>query len=144
MPRLSFTRHVPHPPERMFDLVSDLSSYPRFVPNCYAMTVRREPGGKAELARMSIRFGPVSQSYTSRVTLDREALTIRAKAVDGPFSHLDSTWRFEPEGQGACVRFEIDFAMSSQLLAAIAEPAFASKQTEIIEAFVNEAGRRYG
>jgi coenzyme Q-binding protein COQ10 len=128
----------------MFDLVADLRAYPSFLPNVSDMTVRPEPGGRADLARMSVRFGPVRDSYTSRVTLDREARTIRATSSDGPFAHLDSTWTFEPEGQGTCVRFEIDFKFGNRLIAAVAEPAFAHKQDEIVEAFVTEATRRYG
>lgn len=144
MPHLRFTRHVPHPPRQMFDLVADLKAYPRFLPNVSGMSVRPEPGGEAELARMSVTLGPISQAYTSRVTADPEALTISARAVDGPFWHLDSTWTFEPEGQGTCVRFEIDFKFANRLIAAVAEPAFAHKQDEIVEAFVKEADRRYG
>jgi coenzyme Q-binding protein COQ10 len=144
MPQLRFTRHVPHPPRKMFDLVADMQAYPRFLPNVSGMTVRQEPGGVAELARMAISFGPITQAYTSRVTADPEALIIRARATDGPFSHLDSTWSFEAEGQGTCVRFEIDFAFSNKLVAAVAEPAFARKQDEIVAAFLKEADRRYG
>ncbi len=71
-------------------------------------------------------------------------MTIKAKAVDGPFAYLDSVWSFEPEGMGTRVRFEIDFKISNPLIAAVAEPAFAAKQDEIIQAFVDEANRRYG
>ena len=144
MPRLAFERHVPHPPQKMFELVGDLADYPRFIPNCRAMQVRPEPaGGPAQLARMTVTFGPLTQSYTSRVIADPDTMTISARAVDGPFSHLDSLWRFEPEGQGSCVRFEIDFKFSNPLIAAVAEPAFAAKQTEIMDAFISEAARRY-
>lgn len=93
---------------------------------------------------MTIRFGPVTQAYTSRVTLDLEARTIAAKAVDGPFAYLNSQWTLEPEGQGTRVRFDIDFKISNPLIAAVAEPAFAAKQEEIINAFVEEADRRFG
>lgn len=142
MPQVKLERHVPHSPERMFELVADLESYPRFLPNVTAMQVRTEAG--ARLARMSLKFGPLADSYTSRVTADPVAHTIDAKAVDGPFRHLDSQWRFEPEGQGTCVRFEIDFKFSNRLIAAVAEPAFAAKQGEIMDAFLREAERRYG
>lgn len=141
--RRSFELVVPHAPEKMFALVADLDAYPRFVPNCLAMTVRPDAGG-AQLARMTVSFGPMTRAYTSRVLADPEAGTIAAQAVDGPFSHLDSLWRFEPEGQGTRVRFEIDFSISNPLLAAVAEPAFSAKQDEIVRAFVDEAGRRYG
>lgn len=144
MPHVTLERHVPHPPAAMFDLVADLESYPRFVPNCQAMDVRPGSAPDRRLARMTVRLGPLSDSYTSRVTLDREGGSIAAKALDGPFSHLDSEWRFEPEGEGTCVRFEIDFNISNPLIAAVAEPLFAAKQDEILDAFLREASRRYG
>ena len=127
----------------MFDLVSDLEAYPEFVPNCKAMEVRDDASG-AILAKMTVQFGPITQSYTSRVSADPQALTIVAKAVDGPFAYLDSKWTFTPEGQGCRVRFDIDFKMSNPLIAAVAEPAFAAKQDEIIDAFADEADRRFG
>jgi len=142
-----FEQHVPHLPNRMYDIVADLSDYPRFIPNCKAMDVRPDPAaGDADvrLAKMTLYFGPITQSYTSRVTSDPQALTIRAKAVDGPFAYLDSVWSFEPEGMGTRVKFEIDFKISNPLIAAVAEPAFAAKQDEIIRAFADEADRRYG
>lgn len=142
-----FERHVPHLPNRMFEIVADLSDYPRFIPNCKAMEVRKDPAaGDADvrLARMTLSFGPITQAYTSRVALDDKELTIKAKAVDGPFAYLDSVWSFEPEGMGTRVRFEIDFKISNPLIAAVAEPAFAAKQVEIMQAFADEADRRYG
>jgi coenzyme Q-binding protein COQ10 len=146
MPDLFFEHHVPHLPERMFDLVNDLEAYPRFLPNVSAMDVRRDrdTSENVRYARMTIRFGPVTQSYTSRVVADPVARTITAKAVDGPFHYLESKWSFEPEGIGTRVRFDIDFKISNPLIAAVAEPAFANKQGEIMEAFLNEADRRFG
>ncbi|HEY0032386.1 MAG TPA: type II toxin-antitoxin system RatA family toxin [Devosia sp.] len=141
-----FERHVPHLPQRMFEIVTDLEDYPKFIPNCKAMDVRPDPaaGGNVFLAKMTLFFGPITQSYTSRVTIDPQALTIKAKAVDGPFAYLDSVWSFEAEGQGTRVRFEIDFKISNIFIAAVAEPAFAAKQEEIMRAFCEEADRRFG
>jgi coenzyme Q-binding protein COQ10 len=140
----AFERHVPHSPRQMFDLVAGLEDYPRFVPNCRNMRVTPERGHpNVRLARMTLGFGPITQAYTSRVTIEPVAMTIRARAVDGPFRYLDSIWRFEPEGAGTCVRFEIDFKISNPFIAAVAEPAFAAKQDEIMNAFVDEAQRRH-
>ncbi|WDR03329.1 type II toxin-antitoxin system RatA family toxin [Devosia algicola] len=137
---------MPHLPDRMFDIVSELSDYPRFVPNCKAMEVKPDPtaGDNTKLAKMTLSFGPITQAYTSRVVADPDKRTITARAVDGPFAYLDSEWRFEPEGMGTRVQFEIDFKISNPLVAAVAEPAFAAKQDEIMRAFADEADRRYG
>jgi coenzyme Q-binding protein COQ10 len=146
MPKLDFDRHVGFAPERMFELVADLQSYPRFIPNCRSMEVRRDARAEGDIrfARMTLSFGPVTQAYTSRVALDPVQRMIDARATDGPFSHLVSHWRFEPEGGGARIHFDIDFKISNPLIAAVAEPAFAAKQREIMDAFVAEAERRYG
>ena len=142
-----FERHVPHLPQRMFEIVADMGDYPRFVPNCKAVDIRPDPaagGADVRLVKMTLYFGPVTQAYTSRVTVDAAGLTIRAKAVDGPFAYLDSVWSFEQEGMGTRVRFEIDFKISNPFIAAVAEPAFAAKQEEIMRAFADEADRRFG
>jgi coenzyme Q-binding protein COQ10 len=146
MPDLFLERHVAHLPDRMFDLVNDLDDYPRFLPYVKDMSVKREEGNAADVrfARMTIQFGPVSQAYTSRVEANRTDHTITAKAVDGPFAYLDSKWTFEREGEGTRIRFDIDFKISNPVLAAVAEPAFAGKQEEILDAFVEEADRRFG
>jgi len=146
MPKLAFDRHVAYPPDQMFALVADLRSYPSFIPNCRTMEVKpdRAACGDVVRARMTLSFGPITQAYTSRVTLDAAKGTIGAKATDGPFSHLVSEWRFFPEGQGTRIHFDIDFKISNPFVAAVAEPAFAAKQGEIMDAFVEEAGRRYG
>jgi coenzyme Q-binding protein COQ10 len=146
MPDLFFERHVQHLPDRMFDLVNDLEDYPRFLPNVKDMQVKRDNGvdGDVRYAKMTIQFGPISQAYTSRVEASRSAHTITAKAVDGPFSYLDSQWTFEPEGAGTRVRFDINFKISNPLIATVAEQAFARKQDQIMDAFVEEADRRFG
>jgi coenzyme Q-binding protein COQ10 len=143
MPDLFIERHSDHLPQRMFDLVSDLEAYPRFIPNCKAMDVRDDAAGGV-LARMTISFGPITQAYTSRVVADPATMTITATSSDGPFSYLDSKWTFTPEGEGTRIRFDVDFKIANPLIAAVAEPAFAAKQGEIIDAFEDEADRRFG
>ena len=111
------------------------------------MSVKAQPSAEPAsrfLAKMTAALGPLTQTYTSQVEADPARGTISVKALDGPFSHLDSLWQFSPDGEGTRVRFEIDFGFSNRLLAAVAEPAFAAKQTEIMDAFIKEADRRFG
>ncbi|WP_424981204.1 type II toxin-antitoxin system RatA family toxin [Maritalea sp. S77] len=144
MTKIAFDRHVPYSPEQMFDLVADLRRYPAFVPNCSNMQVRPANADDNCYARMGISFGPISQDYESLVEFDRANMRITATAVDGPFSHLNSVWSFLPEGAGTHVQFNVDFKLSNRLIAAVAEPLFATKQEEIMDAFVQRAGELYG
>lgn len=144
MPELTFERYAPHSPDQMLALAWDVKNYPDFVPNCSAMDVWFEEGRTDQChARMQVQFGPISQAYTSIVTLNEENHTVAAEAIDGPFSYLESMWRLEPDGEGTRVSFSIDFNLSNRMLAALAEPAFAAKQEEVIDAFMAEADRRY-
>ncbi|MDR3470862.1 MAG: type II toxin-antitoxin system RatA family toxin [Devosia sp.] len=146
MPELEFDRHVAHSPAQMLALVADMASYPRFIPNCRSMELKpdRLAADGGCFAKMTLSFGPITQAYTSRVTVDPVGNRIDARATDGPFSHLVSQWQFLPEGSGTRVHFGIDFKISNPLIAAVAEPAFAAKQREIMDAFIAEADRRYG
>lgn len=142
----TFERVVPHSADQMLALVADVESYPDFIPHCQKMEVTRSASAPETRfsARMHIRFGPISQAYTSAIKVDREAKTLSARATDGPFSHLSSIWHFLPREQGSHIRFEIDFKIANPLIRSVAEPAFAAKQEEIIDAFVAEAQKRFG
>lgn len=146
MPDVFLERHVSHLPDRMFDLVNDLEDYPRFLPNVRDMQVKRDDGTQDDVrfAKMTIQFGPIAQAYTSRVVADRQDHTITATSNDGPFAYLNSKWSFEAEGTGTRVRLDIDFKIANPLIAAVAEAAFAAKQDEVMDAFVEEADRRFG
>ena len=74
MPDLFFERHVPHRPERMYALVNDLESYPRFIPNCRSMAVSRDRGTAPDvrLARMTIKFG-VKEPNCSRASVSKSS-----------------------------------------------------------------------
>lgn len=148
MPRFTTTRSVPHPASDMFALVADLESYPLFVPLCTGMTVQaqeRAAGGEVVMARMSVAYGPISESFTSRVRLDRERMTIRAEAVDGPFRRMENDWLFEPMDEDECtVRFNIDYEFRSLALGLLVGGMFDRVFRKFAAAFLRRADAVYG
>ena len=148
MPSFATDHRVGHSAERMFDLVADVERYPEFVPLCERLTVRdrRERDGRTILtADMAVGFKAVHETFTSRVLLDREALSIRASYIDGPFRALDNRWRFEPEGPDACtVHFAIDYEFRSRMLAALMGSQFDRAFRRFTTAFEQRADALYG
>jgi coenzyme Q-binding protein COQ10 len=132
----------------MFDLVADVSAYPDFVPLMKSMAVRsREWDGEREIlmARMTVAYGFLHESFTSRVTLDRPELRVDVTAIDGPFRHLDNRWRFEPEGPAACkVNFSIDYEFRSRTLGLVLGGVFDRAFRRFASAFEARADRLYG
>ena len=148
MPEHQTTRHVSHSAEQMFDLVADVEKYPRFVPLCDRLKVRdrREVDGKTVLlADMTVAYALFRETFTSRVTLDRAALTILVEYVDGPFRALQNRWRFVPRGENASVvDFYIGWEMRSRTFGLVAGAVFDRAFRTFADAFQARANRIYG
>jgi coenzyme Q-binding protein COQ10 len=122
MPQYATKRRVRHAANEMFDLVADVERYPEFVPLCRALKVRQrksEPNGVEVLvAEMTVAYKLISETFTSRVTLDRANLSILVEYLDGPFSRLENRWTFHPDGERSCdVEFFISYEFRSRMLA---------------------------
>ena len=132
----------------MFDLVADVESYPKFLPLCESLVVhsRRKDGEREILvATMTVAYKVIRESFTTKVTLERSALLIRAEYIDGPFSYLENVWRFEPHGRGdSIVHFSIDYAFRSRALGLVMGAVFDRAFRKFTEAFEARADAVYG
>jgi coenzyme Q-binding protein COQ10 len=147
MPSFTSTRHVRHAATDMFDLVADVKAYPQFLPLCESLVVHsRTTVGEKEvlIATMAVSYSLLRESFTSRVTLDRQKLIIVAEYLDGPFEHLENVWRFEPRGRGDCVvHFAIDYEFRSRTLAMLMGTVFDRAFRKFAEAFETRADQVY-
>jgi len=147
VPRHSETRELKYTCEQMFAVVGDVERYPEFLPWCIGLTVKsRAKEGDVEvlIAEMTVAYHGVREHYTSRVRLDRQARSITAEHIKGPFDHLDNVWRFEPAARGCRIHFTIDFAFKNWMLSALAGFAFETAAKHMTDAFVRRAKKLYG
>ena len=149
MPTFETVRHVNHSPERMFDLVADVEKYPEFVPLCERLIVRQrqvdEAGREVLIADLTAGYGPVRETFTSMVTLDRVGLAIKVEYIDGPFRFLDNRWGFTPRSeQSADVHFWISYEFRSRMLGALMGSMFDRAFRKFSEAFELRADALYG
>jgi coenzyme Q-binding protein COQ10 len=148
MPEFTTSRRVSHAPERMFDLVADVERYPEFVPFCERLTVRRrrnEDNSDVLVADMTIGYKLVRETFTSKVTLDRQALEIRADYLEGPFRSMENDWTFRRLADGGCeVRFYIAYEFKSRTLAMLMGAVFDRAFRRFIHAFETRADQIYG
>jgi len=150
MPSFRTTRRVRHSPADMFDLVADIEKYPQFVPLCAGMLVRNRStdaqGRTVVVAEMTVSFKLIRETFTSRVTLDRENLQILVEYLDGPFSHMQNKWSFQPDdGESGCtIEFFIDYAFRSRMLGALMGKMFDVAFRRFAEAFEQRANVVYG
>lgn len=130
----------------MFALVTDVASYPQFLPWCdQAEVVEEDAHGMT--AKVGISFAGLSQSFTTRNTHVKDR-KVSLKLVDGPFSKLDGHWDFTPLGDGsqrACkVNFSLRYDFDNAALAALVGPVFDKIAGSMVDAFVKRAAQVYG
>lgn len=132
--------------EEMFSLVTDIESYPRFLPWCdrAAVLERDEHGMKAQVG---IAFSGIHQTFTTR-NEHVPGREVHMHLVDGPFSRLDGDWKFSPlggEGQRACkVELTLCYGFDNMALSTLIGPVFDRIAGSLVDAFVKRAEAVYG
>jgi coenzyme Q-binding protein COQ10 len=140
---------VKHAAGEMFDLVADVERYPQFVPLCERLIVKRRSdageGVQVLVADMSVAYGPLRETFTSQVTLDRPRLAILVEYLNGPFRQLENRWRFRPEGEReSVVEFFISYEFRSRTLGLLMGRVFDRAFRRFSEAFEQRADEVYG
>jgi coenzyme Q-binding protein COQ10 len=133
----------------MFDLVADVEQYPRFVPFCRALKVRRrergEGGTEVLIADMMVAYKLIKETFTSRVALNRSQLSIDVKYLNGPFSRMENRWAFHPISDNACeVEFFLFYEFKSRAFALLMGAMFDAVFRRFASAFERRADALYG
>jgi coenzyme Q-binding protein COQ10 len=93
---------------------------------------------------MTAAYKLISETFTSRVTLDRPNLQILVEYLDGPFSRLENRWSFRPSGEGSCeVEFFITYEFRSRMLAMLMGSMFDLAFRRFATAFEERADLVY-
>ncbi|MCY7307330.1 MAG: type II toxin-antitoxin system RatA family toxin [Rhodoferax sp.] len=132
-------------PEEMYALVTDVPSYPQFLPWCdHAAVVLQDADGMT--AEIGIAFGGVRQTFTTQ-NRHVAAREVAMQLVDGPFSRLDGSWRFLPLGDGtqrACrVELLLHYGFDNPTLGRLVGPVFDRIAGSLVDAFVKRAEQVY-
>ena len=149
MPQFSSKRRVRHAAPDMFDLVADVDHYPAFVPLCSALRVKsrtdKGEGVCVLVADMTVAYKIISETFTSRVALDRPNLKILVEYLNGPFSRLQNRWTFKALSETTCeVEFFIDYEFRSRTLALLMGAMFETAFRKFAVAFEQRADKVYG
>jgi ribosome-associated toxin RatA of RatAB toxin-antitoxin module len=133
-------------PQEMYALVTDVNSYPEFLPWCDHASVL-ESRSDGMVAEVGISFGGIRQVFTTRNT-HIDGSSVALKLVKGPFSKLEGQWDFQVIGDGsqrACkVSLALNYGFDSATLAKLVGPVFDKIAGSLVDAFVKRAQHVYG
>ncbi len=149
MPFFDTTRRVQHTAAQMFDLVSDVETYPQFLPLCTALRVlRRTQEGEQEIfiAEMQGGYKAIRETFKTRVTCDRPTKHILVEYIDGPFRYLKNSWAFRDtdDGHGSHVDFHIEYEFKNRMLGMLMGSMFDQAFRRFADSFEKRADKVYG
>ncbi|KAF9055109.1 hypothetical protein BDZ89DRAFT_1087836 [Hymenopellis radicata] len=158
----------PYKQSDLYNIVSNVASYPKFIPYCTATRILRtseENGSTLMDAEMTVGFMSFEESYVSKVTCKpHESVQAVASSSTPLFKTLTTTWRFQPaspqspHSSGAVLRtdkraaddgptlvtLDLSFAFASPVHAAVSSTFFGQVSKMMVKAFEERCLEVYG
>ena len=136
-------KFVPFTPDQLFEMVSDVQSYPKFLPWCVGARIR-SADDELIVADLMIGYKLLRERFTSRVTLDRAKWKIETEFTDGPFKFLRNQWEFKSCPEGCQIVFLVEFEFRSTVLQKLVSVLFIEVVLRMVSAFEKRAYFLYG
>ena len=127
----------------MFALVTDVASYPQFLPWCSSAEIL-ESTEVLMRASLGVAKGGLSQHFVTRNTLV-PGQSIEMNLEEGPFTKLHGVWVFKPLGDKACkISLDMTFDYAGAIVKATLGPLFNQAANTLVDAFCQRAKQLYG
>ncbi len=142
MHKVEKTVLVMHSAEQMFALVDAVEDYPKFLPWCGGIDLL-ERTETSTSATLHINYHGLKQNFTTQnIKSFPHAMDINLK--NGPFKHLDGSWRFIALRENACkIEFRLNYEFANSFLEKIIAPVFNHIATTFVDGFVKRADEIY-
>ena len=129
-------------PAQMFELVDRCEDYKQFLPWCGGAEVHERTDAITH-ATLHVSYHGIKTHFTTENEKTYPTL-MRIHLKEGPFRHLDGTWRFTALGDAACkIEFELHYEFSSRLLEKVLGPVFNHIANTFVDSFVKRAATVY-
>lgn len=143
MKKISRSALLGFKPEQIYEVVNSVDLYPEFLPWCGSSEVL-EVSDTEQKASVTIEKLGIKQKFTTHNFM-QPAREIKLTLVDGPFSHLEGLWSFEPIGDSACkINFNIEFKVANGLMGMALGKLFEQIANTLVDSFVKRAQDLYG
>ena len=141
--KVSRSALLPYSAAQMFDVVSDIRSYPGFLKWCDNMQIISESPQEV-VAKLMISYTKLNMSFTTRNTMVKNE-SIEMSLVDGPFSNLTGKWHIQRLDDHACkVSLEMDFMFENPITHKLFGRVFQNVISDQVDAFQQRAQQLYG
>lgn len=143
MAKVTKTALVPYSASKMYGLVNDVASYPKFLPWCRASQVLSETDTEM-CARIELARSGIHQWFSTCNTLVKgERIDIHL--IEGPFKRLHGDWQFLALREDACkIVLDLEYELAGSLINVAFGAVFGKIANTLVDAFVKRADEVYG
>ena len=131
--------------EQLFNVVSNVKSYHKFVPWCKESNVITETATDLE-AELVVGFGYFNEKYISVVKLDRPRSVVAVSKQTNLLEYLKTEWSFAPtssDPKKCWVTFKIDFKFRSPLYNQISDLFLQDVINRMVKAFEDQCRKEF-
>lgn len=141
MSQIERSVHLPYTREQLFNLVSDIPSYPQFVPYCVQAQILTDNQGVIE---GSLRVGYKGLGYTfATQNINHPSDHIHMALLSGPFERLEGDWHFDMAAGGCQVRLCLTIIFKNPLLGMMFKHKIDELTDMMVAAFMQRAQEVY-
>jgi ribosome-associated toxin RatA of RatAB toxin-antitoxin module len=134
---------LPYSDAQIFDVITDVRSYPAFLNWCTGMELHEE-SNQEMVATLTIAYSKLNFSFTTRNIMQRYD-SVTMELVRGPFSQLRGRWQIQALSDTACkVSLAMDFEFENRLAQRLMGRVFENIVSTQLDAFNRRAAQLYG
>lgn len=143
MPSISRSALLMHSVSEMYQLINDVNSYPRFVPDCSDSKVIAEDTSSMTAALL-VSKGGLKKWFTTKNELVENHKVIM-ELVDGPFKKLIGGWTLTELSEEACkISLDLEYEFSNKMFDLAFGKVFNNMANNMVQAFTQRAKEVYG
>jgi len=142
MPTISRSALVMHSVDEMYQLINDILSYPKFIPDCSDSKIINQDENSVT-ASLLVSKGGLKKWFTTKNTLVSNE-QVQLQLVDGPFKQLTGCWNLQPLSDEACkISLELEYEFSSKVFDLAFGKVFNHLTNNMVQAFTQRAKEVY-
>ncbi|WP_448550383.1 type II toxin-antitoxin system RatA family toxin [Thalassotalea fusca] len=143
MPTINRSALVMHSVEQMYELINDVLSYPKFLPDCSDSKIVEQDKDHMT-ASLLVNKGGMKKWFTTKNVLT-ENKSVKLQLVDGPFKQLTGNWVLTELSEEACkISLELEYEFSSKVFDLAFGRVFNGIANNMVQAFTQRAKEVYG
>lgn len=134
---------VPYTTSQMYDLVTAIQDYPKFLSWCKEATVQSRTPQKIQATIHGEKWG-INFGFSFMYQMQSSNMISIHLMHTGPFRFIKSLWRFQPLDKGGCqFGFELEYEFANPFYNWTLTPLIKGESNNIMKAFAARAKEIY-